>query len=240
MSVSETGLARDDNQDSLLAMVECGVFCVADGMGGGCEGALASSIICEEIASSIKTAGCDIKSVVDRALLSANARICRHANENGYRMMGSTVVVLAFDADDVGKAVVCHVGDSRVYRIRKGKVELLTDDHTLANQILRSSEGRWMESLRGRKSPLSHILTKVVGSVDGVVPEWREIDVECEDCFLICSDGVHDIMDEHDMAEMYASASSREIFSEALRCEIIRRGAPDNFTYVIVEAGKSE
>lgn len=237
VAVSETGLVRGDNQDSLLLLGECGVFCVADGMGGGCDGALASSIICEEIASSVKKAKCDIRSAVDCALLSANARICQYADKNGYRKMGSTAVILVFDGNDIGKAAVCHVGDSRVYRMRKGGVELLTDDHTLANQILRSNEGQWTESLRGRKSPLSHILTKVVGSVDGVVPEWREIGVECEDCFLICSDGVHDIIEEHDIAELYASACSLEIFSEGLKREILRRGAPDNFTYVIVEAG---
>lgn len=237
LTVSETGSVRTDNQDSFLAMEGRAVFCVADGMGGGSDGALASSIVCEELRNSFESDPDDFKSAVESALSAANLRVRKHAMANGYRQMGSTAVVLVFNSSDEGKAAVCNVGDSRVYRIRRGAIELLTDDHTLANQILRAGEGQWPEQLKGRSCPLSHVLTKAIGMEGEVSPEWHEVDVEKTDCYLICSDGVHDAVDEEIILKSFASADTPEEFSDALRAEIIRNGAPDNFTYIIIEVG---
>lgn len=235
--VSETGSVRNDNQDSFYVSEDGSVFCVADGMGGGKDGALASSIVCEEVKSALRDASRGIRCAIDRAIAIANRRVREHARDNGYEQMGSTVVVLAFDDGDTGMARICNVGDSRVYRIRNDKACLLTDDHTLANQILRSGEGMWSDLLKGRCNALSHILTKAVGTAETVHPDWTDAEVKAGDRFLVCSDGVHDVVDEDKISQLSAISGPMEEFSRLLKSEICRCGSPDNFTYIIVECG---
>lgn len=231
----ERGLVRFDNQDSFFISDERSIFCVADGMGGGSAGALASNIICEELGLFLNNNQDDIKLILEEAINSANERIRKYAKDNGFKQMGSTVVALAFDDDDESRADICHIGDSRVYRMRSGVVELMTEDHTLSNQILRSSGGLYFEQLKERRSPLSHILTRSVGCSDNVIPEWTSIDVCPGDWFLVCSDGVHDVVGKELMSNLFKSVKSIEEFSGRLKEEIYSHGALDNLTYIIIE-----
>lgn len=236
--VTETGLARKDNQDCFFASEKKSVFCVADGVGGGCAGAEASSIVCEEIEKSLQEKSDDIRMLMENGILAANRRIRQHAHEKRYSAMGSTIAVVAFVGDDARRAEICHVGDSRVYRLKHDKAVLLTDDHTLANRILNSGEAQWAELLKNRKSPLSHILTKAIGADEQMSPEWKTVDVETGDCFFVCSDGVHDVIDDEELFKLFISSNTIEEFSRALKTEISRCGAPDNFTYIIIKIGK--
>ena len=123
--VSETGLVRADNQDNVLVAVARGVFCVADGMGGGAEGAKASATVCHELKLMAHAAGETLAARVDAvrsSLEDANAAIYEYANSSGIGKMGSTAAVLALDPENRSRAAVVHVGDSRVYRIRGGLV----------------------------------------------------------------------------------------------------------------------
>lgn len=235
LTVSEAGMIRSDNQDSVFVSDKSSVFCVADGMGGGSAGALASFIVCEELRASFKKCPHGGKNLVNEAVSAASKRIKEHAMNNCYAQMGSTVALLAFDAESGGKADIGYIGDSRVYRMRNGDAELLTDDHTLVNQILQSADGESMVELNTRRSPLSHILTRVVGVKDVVLPEWRSVDVQLGDWFLVCTDGVHDVINLKRMSELLKQVCSIEEFSSHIKTEIYKCGAPDNLTYCIVE-----
>lgn len=238
LTLSETGSVRKDNQDSVFADRAKTVFCVADGMGGGSEGATASRFVCEEIA---KTVGAGTFSerlkAMDAAIVSANARIRAYAMERGFKQMGSTVAVLLLDPSDKRRAAICHVGDSRIYRIRRRKAELLTHDHTIGGQLGDLAKGITAAGFKSRTNPLAHILTRAIGTGERVEGEWRKIDAESGDRFLICSDGVHDVVSDARIGVVLSRPGGLKESSRILTEEVVRHGAPDNFSYVMVGLG---
>ena len=239
LSASETGLVRKDNQDSLFVDVAKTVFCVADGMGGGAEGATASRFVCEEVEKAVKGApdfGSRMRAV-DGAIAAANDRIRAYAKERDFKQMGSTVAILLLDPSDNRRAAICHVGDSRIYRIRRLKAELLTHDHTIGVQLGDLTKGITAAGFKSRTNPLAHVLTRAIGSADKVEGEWRKIDIESGDRFLICSDGVHDVVSDARIGSIIFGSDGLAMASRNLTDEIVRGGAPDNFSYVMVGFG---
>ena len=163
-SASECGLVRKDNQDHLVADSKTLVFCVADGMGGGEAGGQASDIICRSIDSALRehVGFADRVRLVDDAIRRADDEIRAIASSAGYRQMGSTVAVLISDGKRI--AAVGNVGDSRVYRLRDGKLQQLTRDHTLTEAILSHRPPQGVKPLADvRALALSHVLTRAVG-----------------------------------------------------------------------------
>ena len=165
-STSETGLVRAENQDSVLVREDADVYCVADGMGGGDGGAVASALmfraVDKEVVSSLDLQG-RMKAMA-AAVHEANAEIQDYALKAGYRQMATTVAMMALRLDDEPTAVIGHVGDSRVYRCRAGKLSALTADHTVAAEINRRSAAAGKdEVVTGR---LTHVLTRAVGIGD--------------------------------------------------------------------------
>ena len=234
-TVSDRGLVRAENQDSVLADPVAGLFAVADGMGGGAEGATASRMVCDLLASSVRAVDgfAAAMNATDLALAEANGRILAYAASRGYRQMGSTAVVLLVRPDEPARGAVCHVGDSRIYRIRGETAQLLTRDHTVAN-ALGGAAGR--EGVAGRADPLAHVLTRVIGCERCVEPEWRRVDLRPGDRFLLCSDGVHDVVEPVEISFVFAG-SSPESACRRLAALVRSRGAPDNFSCVAVEVG---
>lgn len=236
-TVSETGAVRKENEDHVFVDGANTLFCVADGMGGGSEGARASEIVCEELA---KVASGDFAArieSVDAAIAAANARILRYAREKGFKQMGSTVALLAVDPADVCRAAICHVGDSRVYRVRGGTAELLTADHTIGGQLSAFAKGRQADELKNRANPLAHVLTRAIGVEPKVSADWRKIDVRDGDLFLVCSDGVHDVISDAQVGEILSAALDLDAAVKALSAQVVACGAPDNYSFVIVRFG---
>ena len=214
--VSEAGLVREDNQDRVFVDDERGVYCVADGMGGGAEGGLASEIICRDLKMLVGGAGRDFDSVVaavQRALEEANLAIYSYARDKGFGVMGSTAAVLVLDPANRRHAAVCTVGDSRVYRIRKGMPELLTRDHRVAKG--------------------DNMLTRAVGISESVSTEWLEIESTSESRFILCTDGVHDVVSAARLA-VFVAAGPLQSAANRLSADIMKHGAPDNFSFVLV------
>ena len=239
VTASETGKVRKDNQDSYFADDAKTVFCVADGMGGGAEGATASRFVCEELAKALDGQP-DLAArmrATDAAIAAANARIRAYAAERGFKQMGSTVAVLLVDPEDGRRAAICHVGDSRIYRVRRGSAELLTKDHTVGGQLSEQARGILAASLKSRTNPLAHVLTRAIGMGEAVDGEWRKIDVAEDDRYLVCSDGVHDVIADSLIGEILTMSRDLKAASARLAEEIVRSGAPDNYTYVMVKTG---
>jgi len=238
-SRNEKGLVRKENQDSVLCMEKSGVFAVADGMGGGSGGALASQIVCEELGRCGSPADFKAKvSDIGHAVDVANSRIFAYAKEHGFRQMGSTVAMLAVDGTKCARGAVGHVGDSRVYRVRGKAAELMTRDHSVGAELAASAGAAAASKLFARSNPLAHILTRAIGTRSEVQVEWREIDIADGDRFVVCSDGVHDVIETDELAAIVANC---EIGNAADRLEriIVARGAPDNYSFVIVETGNA-
>lgn len=234
---SERGLVRPENQDSYLALPTHGFFCVADGMGGGMGGALASKWVCDGLAAAARLDASgnprDRLNWIGEALDQANDRIRAYAREKNYRMMGSTVAIVAFDPAMTGKAKIIHAGDSRVYCLRKGDLRLLTSDHTVGNEMGNALSASSLSSkdLKSRRNPLTHVLTRAVGTEFKVRPESSTFATERGDRFLICSDGVHDMLDDESIKRLLSRGTPAS-FSTRAEEAIIDAGAADNFTFI--------
>ena len=242
-TVTDRGFVRRANEDSLLARPEDGFFCVSDGMGGGSGGALASRWICEAFAGVMDAeigSAFEIKQfALVREIQRVNDRIRAYAKENGYRMMGATLALLLVDHATPERALVCHAGDSRIYRLRDGELKQLTRDHTVGNELGRAlSENNSVRAadLQSRRNPLTHILTRAIGTELRARPDLAEIDVKRDDRFLLCSDGVHDMLDDPEIAAILKAASSPSAAITRLTAAVRNAGAADNFTMICVYA----
>ena len=196
-ALSITG-RRDSNEDAICAQPDLGLFVVADGMGGYEGGEVASALAVEAIHELVRrTAGdADVtwpytidpqrtihENEVIVATQLANDRICaRRHGELGE--MGSTVVVVRFTTEH---AIIGHVGDSRVYRLRDGDIEQLTVDHSLANQLIAAGMSP------GADFAWRHVVTRALGTASGI-PDVIRAYVRPGDVFLLCSDGLSEVL----------------------------------------------
>ena len=236
---TDRGLVREDNQDAFVCEAADGFLCVADGMGGGEGGALASQWCCEALAAACAaTRGRPLEareSAVDAALQEANARIRGFAREKGYKTMGTTAVAFLLEPAEGFRARALHVGDSRLYRFRNGRLDVLTRDHTVGNELGRAmSTGNsdQARSLQARSNPLTHILTRAVGTELRARPEWRTVDVQRDDRYVLCSDGVHDMLDDASIGAILREAGSPASAVARLEAAVREAGAGDNYTIV--------
>lgn len=218
VAMSETGLVRADNQDHLFVDDERLVYCVADGVGGGAEGARASEIVCANLKMVVYAAADTFKartSAVQKAIEDANAALYAYAREKGVPLVASTVAALVLDPANPRHAAICNVGDSRIYRFRRGMPELLTHDHRLGGG--------------------SHALTRAIGAAETVRVEWTELESTDPSRFLLCTDGVHDVVSAGCLAAFVSAAPTLDAAAERIAADVVRHGAPDNYSLVLLE-----
>ena len=215
-------------------------------MGGHNAGEVASALAVETIHRALtESEDADITAISDAsgtssvgarrlviAVQEANARLLtRSRAEAELRGMGTTVVALLFDrrADSLA---VCHVGDSRAYRIRDARIEQLTEDHTILQQLI--NEGQ-IRPEQARASSQRHVLTQAVGAADLVEPGVRLERPGAGDVFILCTDGVHDAMRAEEMLQIVLDAGARlELACNRLIDLANQRGGKDNGTVLIV------
>lgn len=237
-STTDRGLVRPDNQDSFASVPQMGFLAVADGMGGGDGGALASRWTCETVfAAWQETVSAAFPAREERlglALREVNDRIRAYAKEKGYKLMGTTLAALLQDPEGGGcRSRIFHVGDSRIYRFRLGRLDLLTRDHTVGNELgsaMSSASADQAASLKARSNPLTHILTRAIGTELRPRPEWKTVDLQLGDRFLLCSDGVHDMLSDEEIADILKDASSPNVAMSRLEVAVRKAGAGDNYT----------
>ena len=129
--------------------------------------------------------------------------------------MASTVAALVLDPANPRHAAICNVGDSRIYRFRRGMPELLTRDHRLGDG--------------------SSSLTRAVGAAETVHVEWTELESTDASRFLLCTDGVHDVVSAGRLAAFASAAPTLDAAATRIAADVVRRGAPDNFSFVLLE-----
>jgi Serine/threonine protein phosphatase len=230
------GLVRKNNEDNYLALPDDGFFAVMDGMGGGDAGEVASKMIRNMLAKSVKgtkdESPGERKYCVQQALHKSQTAIQAYAMARHYNSMGSTVVSILFNPWNPDQALVCHVGDSRLYCLRNGELFLITQDHTVGNEMLQRKQ-----KIDNVSPQLLHVLTRVVGGGQQLHPQWTEIAICPGDVFLLCSDGVWGMLDDATIEMVMNSSHEPKELSELLKQRVLAAGAEDNFTILPIVVG---
>lgn len=241
---TDTGLVRTLNEDSAFVDHDERVFIVADGMGGQSAGDVASHMTVEVVRAALQDARAEIDAFeadpddsrrerlrveLDRAVRAANSAVYhRGEHEPDKKGMGSTLDVVVVVA---GEAFVAHVGDSRTYLFRDGRITLLTVDHTVAQGML--DDGAMTEA-EARCSPLRSYLSNAIGVSPTVKIEHRHIRLRPADQLLLCSDGLYDYFDSDELGEWLRTLPS-DLALESMIAEACDRGGRDNITGLIVD-----
>lgn len=202
---------------------------VCDGMGGEAQGELASLIAVRALKP------CQVEQVRETALAcirKANANICNEIEKNNDKRMGTTLAALYIEDD---KAVCCNVGDSRVYWMRDGKFEQLSVDHSRVQQLIAMGLIT-KEEARTHKS--RHVITQYLGIFEEeMVIEPAFTDVIClkdGDLFLLCSDGLTDMVTDEEIAEILKKGSPEEQTDRLVNLAL-EHGGRDNVTVIVCQ-----
>ena len=252
-AMTDVGCVREHNEDDHLVLDDQGVFVVADGMGGHACGEVASRISIESVSAFYKDEAITgrlrelyknhwrdepmlgLSSFNEFRLKSAieygNLQIYREASTDpALEDMGTTIVGLAF----VGaRCYVAHVGDSRAYRYRRGRLVQLTEDHSLANEYLR------MRVLRREDLPTfpyKNVIVRALGLQDEVIVDTQARTCRPEDRYLLCSDGLTDLVSDEEIFEILASLPGAQNAAQELVRRALQYGGVDNVTVLVVDA----
>mgnify|MGYP001253987785 CR=1 FL=1 len=230
---TDPGRVRRENQDSFGLVTSIGLGFVADGMGGHAGGKRASEeaarVITESVAAGT-ACGTDASSRLVLAIEEANRRVwALPQTEPALHGLGTTVAALLVDGD-VGH--IAHVGDSRVYCIRNGAIEVLTHDHSYLNDLAARGAERTDPAMRAR---YESVLTRAIGVAPTVDVDLATRALQVGDTFLLCSDGVYRVISPDQLAGIVA-AGGEDL--DATCATIITRtndgGGPDNCTIVLL------
>lgn len=235
--VTDPGRVREQNEDNIAMAPEAGLVVVADGMGGHRAGEVASRLAVDAIRQHIirvlaeADAGDNIEAqAVREAILLANREIYEHARANpDYAGMGSTVVVALFYGN---KLCVGHVGDSRLYRFRDTILEQVTEDHSVVQELV--SRGL-VTAEEARQTIGKNLVTRALGIDPVVAADISEHDVYDDDLYLLCSDGVNDVLADGDI-EMMLTEHGRNLETTVRQMvnTANERGGPDNISVILV------
>ncbi len=242
--ITDIGRKRQKNEDSYLVNDKIHLYIVADGMGGHAGGEFASKIAVSTVEEIIK--GEDVpknvkesyfndpsqegeESKLRRAIAQAGNKICQKATEDPeLRGMGTTATVLFFDDC---KAYVAHVGDSRAYCIRSGTISQITEDHSLVNEQLKSG---LITEKEAKTHQLKNIITRSVGVQEEVEVDSIVWNVQNGDHYLVCSDGLTNMVQNHEILEIVLKFDTEES-ARRLVDLANERGGDDNISLILVQ-----
>lgn len=229
VSQTHVGLRRKVNEDSMLARTERGLWAVADGMGGHAAGDVASATVTDALQKLPIVYSLD--ALVDSAvaaIVRANRDLIALAHSEGEsRTIGTTVVGLAI----AGPRYVCFwAGDSRAYRIRGGKIEQLSRDHSLVQELV---DAGMIEPGDAESHANANIVTRAVGVVEDIKVDTVGGDVQPGDLFLLASDGLTRVVSDTEIADELVSRGLEEAVAGLVEM-VLDRGAPDNVSMIAV------
>ena len=223
---TDTGRQRNANEDSFFTRAP--VFVVADGMGGAQAGEVASKAAAEAFAGELAAA--PPERVLRETIERANHSIHEHARDDpNLAGMGTTITAAIVDPE-AEEVAIGHVGDSRAYRLRDGRLERLTRDHSLVEEMRRKGQ---LTEAQAEDHPQRSIITRALGPEPEVEVDLQTVPAQAGDVFLICSDGLTTMLDDEHIARLLARASSMQTAVRALVDEANRAGGRDNITVVL-------
>jgi PPM family protein phosphatase len=244
--MSDVGLMRSQNEDSVASDLTTGLIMVADGMGGYKAGEIASQmttlIVAAELAELMheqaltrKMLHLPVKEMLKRAVAIANSRVYQISQEQPVCSgMGTTMVAGVLYNN---KVIVGHIGDSRLYRFREGVLEQLTEDHSLLQEQIKAG---LISKEQARMSNDGHLVTRALGTEAEVDLELNEYDVLVGDCYLLCSDGLTDLVEDDEIQETIASANGNTQLAASSLIRLANKyGGTDNVSVVIASVKDS-
>ncbi|MCA8913200.1 MAG: Stp1/IreP family PP2C-type Ser/Thr phosphatase [Planctomycetes bacterium] len=232
VTATDVGLQRKNNEDACALVEEAGLCVVADGMGGHLGGEIASNIAIDTVTEAFKGRprnGQDERKdaeLLTKCVKTANKEIYRRGNADAaLKNMGTTIVAVVLSGDYL---VTANVGDSRIYRLRDGKLQQITEDHSWVGELRKKN---LISEEDARSHPLKNIITRALGMEPTV-----EVDVKWEkaksgDIYLLCSDGLTDLIPDSEITEkMVGSGDKLDVMSKALIDAANAAGGTDNIT----------
>lgn len=229
---SDQGRIRDSNEDTYVAMDLQGTFLVADGMGGHAAGEVASSIAAQTVKSLLEEGNRDSKAEVllQNAVQQANTHVYQEQmQKKELRGMGSTLTVLAISN---GRFHVAHVGDSRAYLYRNGELKQLTQDHSVVWPLY---ENGILSKTDMAKHPQKNLITRSIGTYPQVEVDLQGDNASAGDIFLLCSDGLTDVLTDEDIGQnLSKNNSTPQDLADRLVDAANRAGGPDNITVIVI------
>ncbi|MBN7772050.1 Stp1/IreP family PP2C-type Ser/Thr phosphatase [Clostridium aminobutyricum] len=234
---SDRGLKRKNNEDACFVIPEDKLYIVADGVGGGNSGEVASRLVVSHIAERVKKTPIktakrseDIKAYLVQSIKEANELICKMAEEDPETHGMATTVVLAYI--NRRKLYVLNVGDSRAYLLRDYQLTQITEDHTYVNTLIKSGA---ISEEDARTHPQKNIITRALGGELSVEPDIFEVKLMKNDILLLCTDGLHGEVEDRKICEILNSGMPMSELCNQLITKANRSGGNDNITVVCVK-----
>ena len=233
---TDVGRRRSTNEDCYAIAAELGYFVVADGMGGHKAGQLASQLAAEAAVRALEALEGSAATLTEKlrcTVAAANREIYVAAQTKAeFAGMGTTLVSLLAAE---GRIALAHVGDSRAYLVRGGRIRQLTDDHSVVGELVRRRE---ITESAAREHPHRHVLTRAIGVRREVAPDLAELTSYPGDLFILCSDGLTGLVHDEEIAEAANAGTDLDAICAQLVDLANERGGEDNITIVLVRYEK--
>ncbi len=245
---TDVGMKRRLNEDVFLIDEDLGLYLVADGMGGHAAGEVASRLATDEIIRTFSDhspldtetwpehwnmARSPAANLLVDAILAGHERVTRAVRrDSNLKGMGTTVVA-AVHPPSSRTLIICHVGDSRAYRMRNGDFALLTDDHSWVREQVAAG---FLTEEAARSHPLKNVVTQALGGSAEPRVDILETELMDGDLYLLCSDGLNSMLADHEIAERLGEAGSLEEMATRLIDGANERGGTDNISVVLLRS----
>ncbi len=227
VGLSDIGLIRPRNEDSFYINKQAGIFIICDGMGGHKGGDVASNMAIDTIVAETlahKELNLDL---LNEAIRKANYKIWLEGlNNSDLHEMGTTISLASITDMELN---ICHVGDSRIYLIRKNQITQLTKDHTLAEKM------RERGISETEQKSYKHVLTRALGINDKVEIDNLALGLQMGDLILLCSDGLSDMLSDQELLNTIKIKNEIETIGRNLIKKAISKGGRDNITLILIQ-----
>ena len=247
---TDVGRKRQLNEDVFLIDDDLGIYLVADGMGGHAAGEVASRLAVDEIFRGFSGRSSltqetwpehwDMKrsttaNLLVDSILAGHERVTNAVNrDQNLKGMGTTVVVAVHPAAS-RNLVVCHVGDSRAYRLRHNRLEILTEDHSWVQEQVAAG---FLTEEAARTHPLKNVVTQALGGSAEPKVDFLETELMNGDVYLLCSDGLNSMLTDDEISTLLADSAPLDERAMQLIQSANDKGGNDNITVVLLEASQ--
>lgn len=243
---TDVGMKRRLNEDVFLVDEDLGLYLVADGMGGHAAGEVASRLAADEIIRTFSdkanlddetwpehwnTGRSASANLLVDAIMAGHERVTQAVSRDANLKGMGTTVVAAVHPSSSHTLVICHVGDSRAYRLRSEEFSVLTDDHSWVHEQVAAG---FLTEEAARTHPLKNVVTQALGGSTEPRVDILETEVEEGDLYLLCSDGLNSMLTDDEIAHRLAEGGSLEDIATELIAAANDRGGNDNVSVVLL------
>ena len=225
---TDIGRVRKQNEDAAWLDEKRGIYVVADGMGGHLAGEVASAMAIDAIKRMVQKNDIASISLLRETVVGAHEAISARARENqNCSGMGTTISAMWRGGHYM---YIAHVGDSRIYRLRKGELEQITQDHSLVEELVRA---KIISREEARNHPRRNIITRALGTPGENAPDLLAADMEAGDLWLLCTDGLTGMVEDDQIERVLSSGESLDKMADILMKMALAAGGRDNVTLIL-------